>query len=171
MVLVVIGKNACGKSTFSSYVAIKYNYVVYEIGDFVREAYSRIDKNISITNYTHWLYKSGNLINFLKKAVELSKSEDNKNIIFCGIRTTEEIVLLRELYKNIRIILIECKDDIRNQRYYKHLIDNISIEARDSSENMWCKDLWDKENADFVIYNNESIESFYKRISQLFDSL
>lgn len=166
-IVCLIGKTSSGKTTLSKHFIRHFNYQVFEIGDYVRRAYSNIFTDKTLLEFANSYYTEGKLTFFLKSAIEDSLSCKN-NILFVGIRTLEEIKYLKSVYPNITIILINCSDENREKRYYKLSIDKDSFQKRNQIENIWMHDLLNFTTPDYVIFNDGTLSELYQQIDDLF---
>lgn len=169
-IIIALGEIASGKTTFSKFISQHYGYDVYEIGDFVRREYQRISPDIPLARFADSYYQKGKLAVFVNAAIRDAKLRQSKRIVFCGLRTLEELNCVTAEYPQHCIIKIICSSHIRAQRYKKEVCDDISILERNRIEKNWTRDFWDNIVPDYQIENNCSLESFYQQIKDIFET-
>ena len=152
MVIAVTGKCSSGKTTFSNYINCMYGYTVYEIGNYVRQAYNTFNSNnITLIEFVDKYYQRGNLSHFVQEAINNSLSEHQNNLIFCGIRTIDEFKYIKKEYSNSILVYIKCLDSYRKKRYVKFSKDLISLEKRTIIEDRWSGNINMEKIADYTI--------------------
>lgn len=168
MVIVVIGKCAVGKSTFSTYLNHIYGFNVYEIGNYVRNAFiSSNVKDKNLIEFVDTFAQQGKLIYFVKNAIKCSLKGNHKNIIFSGIRTSAELECIQKEYPDLLLVHINCTNFNRKRRYAKFTQDLVSLEQRSIIEKRWTDGSNPEDKADYIIDNNSSLEDFYSSISKM----
>lgn len=168
IVIAIIARFASGKSACVEYIKQKYNYSVFEIGDYVRKLFnSELHDFSTLIEYAEAHYKQGKLDKFIKEAIAESTVVEN-NIIFVGIRSLQELDCFLSVYPEAIIMRIDCDTEIRKRRYNKLLKDMVSFEKRDRIENLWIDELWSSVFFDYIIVNNDSIHDLYKNIDDVF---
>ena len=85
---------------------------------------------INLLDYVDSIFKEGKLSCFVKEALKDSKSQHNNNIAFVGIRTFEELELIRKEYRDLVLLNIVCSEKNRNKRYHKQKSDAVSLTLR-----------------------------------------
>ncbi len=171
MVLVIVGKCASGKTTCANFLKETYCFTVYEIGDFVRKQYSlNQGKYDDLLRYADSIYKKGMLSHFVQLALNESKKQQSENMAFSGIRTIEELKLIRNEYPNLILINIVCNDKNREKRYKKELKDSVLLSERTSIENHWNKEGFGK-LIDYELNNNSTQDEFYSSIEKMIAKL
>lgn len=171
MVLVVLGDNASGKSTFSKYANQFYNYKVYEIGDYVRRIYKESKTKLTLLRFSNSFFEKGEIDKFLKIAIQESKNQENKRLLFSGLRTYKEFLCLQQVYPNLFVIRITCSFANRSKRYFKLEEDSVTIKERSEIEGNWMSNGWENIQINYEIDNNGSIDEFYEKISYLFKEI
>lgn len=169
-VLVILGESASGKTTFAEYVHNQYGYVVYEVGDYVRDEYRICAPNLLLAQFADRYYRQGNLTLFVERAIKDAQNQSNRKVLFCGLRTEPELSCVRKVYPDCCVIKISCFADIRKRRYKKTKLDGITLHNRSQIEKNWASDLMSDTPYDFLIQNNGSLDSFYQRIDQIFQT-
>lgn len=168
MVIVVIGKCAVGKSTFSEFLNQIYGFNVYEIGNYVRKAF--ISSNIqdkTLIEFVDTFAQQGKLTYFVKNAIRCSLKENYNNIIFSGVRTSDELECIQNKYPELLLVCINCSSFNRKRRYSKFTKDLVSLEQRSIIEKRWTDGSNPEDKADYIIDNNSSLEDFYSSISKM----
>lgn len=171
MVLVVIGDNASGKSTFSKYANQFYNYKVYEVGDYVRRIYKASKTKLTLLSFSNSFFEKGEIDKFLKIAIQESKIQKNKRLLFSGLRTYKEFRCLQHAYPDLFVIHIVCSFENRSKRYFKLEEDYVTIKERNEIEGNWMSSGWENVQINYEIDNNGSIDEFYRKISYLFKEI
>lgn len=168
MVIVVVGKCAVGKSTFSEYLNHIYGFNVYEIGNYVRNAFIASNvKNKTLIEFVDDFAQRGELTHFVNNAIECSLKENHKNIIFSGIRTISELERIQKEYSSLLLVCIRCTNFNRKRRYTKFARDLVSLEHRSMIEEKWTNGSSLEDKADYIIDNNSSLETLYSSISEM----
>ncbi len=169
-VLVVLGESASGKTTFAEYVRIQYGYAVYEVGDYVREAHRTCESKLLLAQFADKYYQQGNLTLFIEKAIKDAQNQSNKKVLFCGLRTEQELSCVRRAYQDCCVIKIHCPTITRRRRYKKGKQDGISLHKRSRIEKNWTSDLPYNVSYDYLIENGGNLDLFYQKIDQIFQS-
>lgn len=167
-ILVVLGESASGKTTFAEYVHNQYGYVVYEVGDYVREEHRSCESKLLLTQFADEYYQRGNLTFFIERAIKSAQNQPNRKVLFCGLRTEPELSCVRRAYTDCCVIKIKCSTDTRKRRYKKEKQDGISLHNRSQIEKIWASDFLHDVSYDYLIENDGSLDLFYQRINQIF---
>lgn len=169
-VVALVGKTSVGKTTLSLYIKKCFDYQIYEVGDYVRKAYSSISPNTTLLDFANSYYVEGKLSFFLESAIEDSMCQDG-NVAFVGIRTLEELKKLKLVYPESLVILCNCSKKNREKRYYKSHMDKVSFVERDRVETIWMDSLLKTILPDYIIFNDGNLIQFEKAIDKIFNKL
>ena len=167
-IVVVLGKAASGKSTFTEYVKNSYGYAAYEVGDYVRREYQRLSPDLLLVQFADAYYRAGKLTCFIRSALRDAQARGDRRVIISGLRTAEELAWVREVYPVFDLVKITCRDDIRARRYAKKAADGVALEDRGAIEETWTGTFLDEVEPDVLLENNGSLEQFYQKIRALF---
>jgi len=167
-----------GKSEAVAFANEK-GFPVFRMGDFVwNEVKKRkLPMNASTVGSvaSEMRGKYGSRI-WAKKTVEaIDEVTDSSIVIIDGIRSISEVTYFRtHLSDSFRLVAIIASDKIRHQRAKKRgrvddSSDDQSIQQRDSREKQWGIEQVINES-DIKISNELSLESFQKKIANLFSN-
>lgn len=172
MVLVIIGDNASGKTTVSTYLKEKYGFEVVDIGDFVRRNYNLYAKSgQSLAEYAQWAVETDYIKSITYEAINSVDMNRNSNLIFSGVRTLQGLLLIIERVQKLKIIKIECSLANRKKRYFKAKNDHINFEDRNNQESKWMESIYNSIHIDFTIDNNFNEEQLMESIDEVYDKL
>ena len=174
--IVVVGKRASGKSTFSDYVSGKYGYIILRFSETIKmiakekEWFKPETFDRRILQDWGLKLKKGNGMDFLAiKTVE--KIQPGFKHIFDGARELEEVNVIKKR-TNSYLVYIDADFDVRFQRVNKR--DGWTLEEFQKTEEHPVDANIEKlkDIADYVIINNYlSIYDFYESIDFFFKNI
>ncbi len=166
MNLLVIGKARAGKDTLADYLVEKYGFKKYNFSDILRDRI--IAKGLEPTKEE--MIKEGMKIRqeygsqSALAQLLLKKINKKENNVITGAREPTEEQILRKEIPDLKIILVEAKEEHRHKRSGKTL-EELRKRDKHDLEVLGLKHILQK--ADFVIENNSSLEEYYKKIDEL----
>jgi len=175
-IIALSSKIAGGKGTVAYYLNKKYNYPILRFSEMLRDILKRLYLKETRSN----IQKIGTVLrkNFgqdIMSWVMLNEIKENKAkvIIIDAVRRQEDLKLIKKENYNLYLIYIETDIKNRFKRLQKRN-DNI-----DDQQKSWKKFLQEdryesettiknlKQQADFVIQNNETKKELYQKIEKI----
>ena len=166
-VIAIVGRFASGKTACVEYIKKKYDYDIYEIGDYVRRAYNdHAKKEQTLIEFAESFYRQGKIDQFIKEAI-LEASKTNRNIVFSGVKSVAELKCLQHSYPNLFLARIDAPRSERKKRYTKELKDKAPFDVREAIEEVWIHDLWETASFDFTVLNHLDYGSLFREIDDM----
>ena len=107
MIILVIGKNCSGKTTFREYASKRKNVITFEASDYIKKAKSKynISDTRKLLDKLGDDYAAEQIYNLIVNE-EIAKSD----IIISGFRTLSEVEFITEHFgeENIKIVVLEA---------------------------------------------------------------
>jgi dephospho-CoA kinase len=172
MILATVGKNATGKDYFLEYISKKYKIPMFSIGDIARELAKKEGLEASRDNLHKISKKYMTLYGqtFFPDQILKKIRESNLNdALISGIRPPSDAVTLKEAFKEnfILVDIVVSDDNMRFGRMKKRasardpMVTEKFIEYDKREEELFNTSETES-LADFVIYNDGSVEEFYQ---------
>ncbi len=135
--IILVGKLGSGKSVVAQRIRDNYNYDVFEIGDLVRED-AKNNSELLPLEYAEKVFELYGRTHFVKKIISLlNKTKTN---VIVGVRTIDELRLLRNSIEKVYIIGLIADYSIREKRYElskQSKVKNSSFMERNKKEENW----------------------------------
>ena len=182
MIIGITGTDGAGKGAVVNYMIKKHGYSHFSVrGEIVKEIEAR---NLPVDRATMRLVsndlraKYGKSV-WVKRALEVKKETKAKKIIIESIRALAEVEALKA--NGGILIAVDARPEERYRRIssrksesdavsYEQFLAHEQIEMNDPDPNGMQKSAVMKA-ADFVLMNNKSIVSLYKKIDVILESL
>lgn len=177
--IIVTGHDRAGKTSFSELFR-DTGHAIFEAGAIVREKYIKDCSSMQISEfYSLNKKKLENIIVAQAKAIHKMAIEKGKNgCVFVGLRSSTLLKSIRRLFLDVIIIYIESSLSNRYKRYKIHTSLRI-YEPSKTLQEFWGNDRtqiqWGlgkyKDNADYIISNNGSLEELKHLFERLTEEL
>lgn len=177
LVLLVIGDKCAGKTTFSDHVLATYEDVsVYEASTVLRGIAEEegviptsSDEALAFLGAKGWDAVAAKIAQYI------DKSDTRWNVI-TGLRTPEELLLLKERFPDAQIVLVNADPRIRFERHIRRARDQDikTFEAfrnQDEKQRQFGVLRVASELADETITNDSTIEQYHAKIGTLLDQI
>lgn len=165
--ILLYGLTATGKSTFCKYVNEKYNYKVVQVRRLFENTIGR-DKAAIV--YHELLEKTNSRVAWLELiSTDISKCIENQQIVVIeGLFTIEESVWFNNLSDVIVVYLENKTEQERTIRFCEreHLqVEDGKMKMKNSDMGRIAAGVQSVKNcADYIIYNDKSLQEFYLAI-------
>jgi len=182
IIIGITGTIGAGKGTIVEYLINKMNFVHYSVrGYLIKEIKKRnMDVNRdSMVLVANDLRKKHNPA-YIIENLYIEALQNGQNAIIESIRTPGEIELLRTK-TNFYLLAIDADPILRYNRIFQRQseTDNISFETftdneiREMNSNDPTKQNLSVciQKADFILYNNSTLEALYKQIDDVFNKI
>ncbi|RME54370.1 hypothetical protein D6777_04015 [Candidatus Woesearchaeota archaeon] len=169
MIIVVVSLARAGKDTFADYLVKNYNYKKINTSDILVKSLIDMGKEPTKINQSWlgdvWRKESGRMDIVTLRAIE---NIQGNNIVITGIRSQEEVDLVKQKFPDMITISIVADKLIRYSRRTKSdaqkLEDFLARDTRDIENKGLAKVLC---KSDYFLCNNSSLEGFYSDIDRL----
>jgi inosine/xanthosine triphosphate pyrophosphatase family protein/dephospho-CoA kinase len=171
-ILLVIGYKCAGKTTLADHVACLEGVKVYEASSVLRTLAVENERTISSSSDAHaFLSEFGLEAVGVRLSEYLCHSGSRTNIV-TGLRTPEEILVLKMAFPNARVVLIEADPRVRFERHIRRARDPDVKTYRqfldaDEEQNRFGVMRVASELADVIIRNDSQLGTFSKRIDDV----
>ena len=173
--ILLFGLIGAGKSTFGTYLKERYDAGYMHVKHQLEKKYGLENVPSSYQNLLEKNNSRSYLLDLLKD--ELCSLESMKIFILEGLFTMDEVLWCKSFFhRKVIVVYIETTDtDIRFYRVKKrgvHLYQKSkrNFKTCDEIRKKWGVDLM-KNNADFIIYNNENKEIFFSYIDEFINKV
>lgn len=185
MIIGISGRIGAGKETVTKFLREK-GFVYFETSAIIKEELVKLGKKmeeITRTDMQNWgdeqRRKDG--AGAIMK-VMLSKTESGKDYLFDSLRNYGEVVFMKQTVKDFVLIGVDADQKIRFERVLKRNKES-DLKTWEGFLKMDERDNFDKkndmgqqtglciENADFVIVNNNDLESAMKQMQEVYKKI
>ena len=171
--LILAGLPGSGKSEAAKFFS-KVGLTVIRMGDLTDEYLRRtkIVKNeeneARIRDYLRKKFGSTVYARFTAKSIRSLTTANT--VIIEGARSLPEVAFLKRKKTNVKIIWLEAEKSVRYQRLKNRLVRPLSFQDAQKRD-QWEKNTMDiekiKDQADFVLDNNQTLAEFYNKLRLL----
>jgi len=175
-VILVIGAKCAGKTTFSDYMANYESVRVYEastilrgIGEEAGVVPGSSDEALAFLSETGWDSVARKVADYIEK--------DNARLnVVTGLRTPEEILLLKRRFPSAHIVLIDADQRIRFERHIRRARDGDltnmkAFSAEDEKQQKFGTLRIASDIAEITIYNDGTRNQYSKKIEDVIQQI
>ncbi len=175
--IAIVGMAGSGKSIATDYLQQEGWTKIY----FGGAVYDRMRKEgIEITPESQKIYREnirkqygmGAVAEILKDDIESSYKENNT--VLDGLYSWDEYLILKDKFKELKLICIVCDKDIRYERIANRVdrpFNHDEIIDRDTSEIENLAKGGSIAYADYFIFNNGNIDEYIKRLNEILETI
>jgi inosine/xanthosine triphosphate pyrophosphatase family protein/dephospho-CoA kinase len=174
VVLLVIGARCSGKTTFSDYMA-KYESVrVYEASTVLRGIAQDVGVILGDSEEALVFLKEAGWDCVARKIADYIDKVDCQLSVVTGLRTPEEILLLKRRFSHARIVLIDADPRIRFERHIRRARDGALADLRvfsdeDEKQKQFGTLRIANDIAEVTIYNDGTRNQYSRKIEEVID--
>jgi dephospho-CoA kinase len=184
MIIGVAGRIGAGKETLTSFFRDK-GFVYFETGKIISEELQKLGLEVTRWNQQNWaddLRKKEGIGALMNIMLQKANKDKTKNYIFDSLRNAGEAEFLRKNCENFILIGVDASRQIRFKRILernkasdpKTWIDFLKVDERDNfdNENPFGQQTGKLiEMADYVIMNDEDLESARKQVELVWEDI
>ncbi|WAT27708.1 hypothetical protein [Pseudomonas sp. GXZC] len=139
--LLLVGLHSSGKTTLSQAFSSTGDYLIFELGDGVREI-ARRRSQTNLVRIASEILAGSDPVLLAKMAVAKARVFNDVVPVFVGARTTEERDYLVRCYPKLLVIGLNTSCSIRLARWNKRqMMATDKWEEREQWERSWCTEL------------------------------
>ncbi|MEM7819370.1 MAG: AAA family ATPase [Candidatus Aenigmatarchaeota archaeon] len=174
-VIGITGLMGSGVDTVAKYISEKYGYAILHMSDILREMAKKEGLELTRDNLQNMRKKYGN--EFLAEEIvkRIKKNKYNK-VIIAAIRRSEDYLIPKKEFPEMKLIFINTDDKIRFERLKKRCRENdpkTFKEFQRQQKNEYKIYDFNKtfSYADYVIENNGTVDELYKKVDEIMRTL
>jgi dephospho-CoA kinase len=167
----ITGLMGSGTDTATDYISKKYGYKILHMSDVLRDMTKKEGLELTRDNLQAMRKKYGN--NFLAEEI-IRRIKENKydKVIIAAIRRSEDYLIPKKQFKNMKLILVKTDEKVRLERLKKRgrISDPKTFEEfKRQQKNEFAIYDFDKtfSFADYVIENNGTFGELYKKVDEV----
>jgi inosine/xanthosine triphosphate pyrophosphatase family protein/dephospho-CoA kinase len=176
IVLLVIGPKCAGKTTFSDFMASYDSVSVYEASNVLRGIGEEVGVIPSNSDEAYIFLEAKGweaVADKISRYIEMSETRWN---VVTGLRTPEELLLIKERFPDSHIVYIDADSKIRYERHIRRARDQdlktfAEFQEEDERQRKFGALRVGAEIAETIINNEGSIEQYKRRIDAFLDDL
>ena len=173
-VVLVVGARCSGKTTFSDYMANYESVRVYEASTVLRGIAEEAGVIPSNSDEALVFLREVGWDSVARKIAEYIEKDDARVSVVTGLRTPEELLLLKRRFPAARIVLIEADQRIRFERHIRRARDRTlaTIKAfaqEDEKQKEFGTLRIASDIAEIIIVNDGTLDQYCKRIEEALD--